>query len=370
VQLRQAPYDVVLGHGVLAELHELLPRRCPAATYVVITDSVVGPLYAHELAERIGALRPAHLLTFPAGERHKTRETWSRLTDEMLAAGVGRDAAILAVGGGVVGDVAGFVAATYLRGIPYIQVPTTLLAMIDSSVGGKTGVDTPEGKNLVGAFHQPSLVVSDTATLATLPAAHLAAGIAEAVKHGAIADAGYLQTLAARHGQIAAREAETLRDVVARSIEIKAAIVADDEREAGRRAVLNFGHTVGHAVEASTGYALMHGEAVAMGMVLEAELGTGLGVTEPGSAETLRATLERYQLPTQPPREASSDAILQAMRYDKKVRRQAIRCTLLRRPGEIARAEDGGWTHQVTEAGIRAILDPLLAGTVRTSQQP
>lgn len=357
MKLPGAAYDVVLGHGVLTELDELLTRRCPAASYVVITDSIVGPLYAEAIVERLDAVRPAHLLTFPAGERHKTRETWSRLTDEMLAAGIGRDAAILAVGGGVVGDVAGFVASTYHRGIPCVQIPTTLLAMVDSSVGGKTGVDTPEGKNLIGAFHQPVLVVSDTATLGTLPPEHLAAGIAEGIKHGAIADREYFDTFAARHERIAAGDGDTLQDVVARSIEIKAEIVADDEREAGRRAVLNFGHTVGHAVEASTGYAMLHGHTVAVGMVLEAELGTQLGMTDAGTAEALRTTLDRYHLPTRLPGEASTGAILEAMRYDKKVRRRSIRCTLLRRPGEIARPEEGGWTHEVTEAVIRSVLD-------------
>jgi 3-dehydroquinate synthase len=215
-------------------------------------------------------------VTFPAGEWNKTRETWSALTDQLLAAGIGRDGAVVAVGGGVVGDVAGFVAATVLRGIPYVQVPTTLLAMIDSSIGGKTGVDTVHGKNLVGAFHQPRAVIADVNTLTTLPPVHRSAGMAEALKHGFIADAIYLESLVRDRDRILDAEPGALLETVRRSVEIKAAVVADDERELGRRAILNFGHTVGHAIETVCGYEILHGEAVAMGMIVEAELGKHL----------------------------------------------------------------------------------------------
>src|SRR6185312_7677005 len=211
------------------------------------------------------------LFEFPAGEWNKTRETWARLSDRLLEHQFGRDSAVIALGGGVVGDVAGFVAATYLRGIPYVQVPTSLLAMIDSSIGGKTGVDVTAGKNLIGAFHQPRLVVADLDVLSSLPRSQLAAGIAEAVKHGVIADAEYFAFLEATPDAILRGDAAAVERLVTRSIEIKAAVVAEDEREMGRRAILNFGHTVGHAIEATVKYDMLHGEAVAIGMAYEAE---------------------------------------------------------------------------------------------------
>jgi 3-dehydroquinate synthase len=347
----------MLDDGLLGKLPEILPDTCPASSYVVISDSVVAPLYAEQLAKRVAETAPTHLLTFPAGERHKTRKTWSTLTDQMLAAGVGRDGAVIAVGGGVVGDMAGFVAATYLRGIPCVQVPTTLLAMIDSSIGGKTGVDTRAGKNLVGAFHQPKFVAGDVASLETLPPNQFAAGMAEGIKHGAIADSAYLTRIVEQHSQIVARDPDAVISLVARSIEIKVAVVTEDERETGRRAVLNFGHTVGHAVEAASGYSLLHGEAIAIGMAVEADLGTSLGVTEADTADVLRSALELFRLPVSVPSDAKVEAILAAMRYDKKTRDDAIRFALLRRPGEIARPGDGSWTHQVDEIDIGASLE-------------
>ena len=322
----------------------------------MISDSVVGHTYAARVAHGLRQTTRTHVFTFPAGEQHKTRKTWSTLTDQMIAAGVGRDAIVVAVGGGVVGDVAGFVAATYLRGIPFIQVPTTLLAMIDSSIGGKTGVDTRVGKNLVGAFHQPRLVVADPSVLATLPANELAAGVAEAIKHGAIADADYLAQITQQHARIVAREPEALIELVARSIEIKAAVVAADEREAGRRSTLNFGHTVGHAIETTSGYGLLHGEAVAVGMTLEASLGERIGVTQPSSASALRSALTLFDLPTTIPDYATVEALVEAMHHDKKNREGTIRLALLRRLGEIAKPGDGSWTHPVDEADLGATL--------------
>jgi 3-dehydroquinate synthase len=295
-------------------------------------------------------------LTFPNGERHKTRKTWSTLTDQMLEAGVGRDGAVLAVGGGVVGDVAGFVAATYLRGIPYVQIPTTLLSMIDSSIGGKTGLDTRAGKNLVGAFHQPKLVVADVRTLETLPHEEFTAGMAEAIKHGAIADSAYLSRTDAQHPQIIARDPDAIVALVKRSVEIKAAVVSQDEREAAKRAVLNFGHTVGHAVEVTSGYRLLHGQAVAIGMAVETELGARLGVTDTGAGGDLRATLERFGLPVAVPRDSPAEPLLEAMHRDKKARDGEIRFTLLARLGETARTGDGDWTHAVADSVIHSAL--------------
>jgi 3-dehydroquinate synthase len=318
----------------------------------------VAPLYAERIAAAVGRDRPTTLVAFPAGEWNKNRETWASVTDRLLAAGLGRDGAVLAVGGGVVGDVAGFVAATYLRGVPYVQIPTTLLAMIDSSVGGKTGVDTPLGKNLVGAFYQPRAVLADVTTLASLPRLHLAAGMAEAMKHGAIADAGYFTKLTHAAPGVFAHDRATLFDAVRRSIEIKVEVVTADEREHGRRATLNFGHTVAHALESVSGYEMLHGEAVAIGMASEAELGERLGVTAAGTGRTLAAALEKYGLPTAIPADLDSRRLLEVMLHDKKVRARSVRFALIQRIGELARAQDGEWTHTVEEETLRGSLGP------------
>ena len=239
----------MVGRGLLADLPRLLAERCPAHVYAIISDSRVAALYGPRV---LGLCRDAglaaQLFTFPNGEWNKTRESWAEITDAMLTSRVGRDGAIVALGGGVTGDLAGFVAATYLRGVPFVQAPTTLLAMIDASIGGKTGVDVPLGKNLVGAFHQPRFVLADVETLSTLPKPHVAAGMAEAVKHAVVADAAYLDALLADAGAIRARDLDALERVVDRSVAIKEEVVAADPLEAGRRQILNFGPTVAHAL--------------------------------------------------------------------------------------------------------------------------
>src|SRR5688572_11019243 len=242
-------YDVLVKHGALASVADVARAATRANRYAVITDSNVVRVHAERVVQVLGSVG-TRTFTVPAGEASKTRESWARLTDELLEAGFGRDSAIIAVGGGVVGDLAGFVAATFMRGIKYVQVPTSLIAMIDASVGGKTAVDTPRGKNLVGAFHQPAAVVADPAVLATLPAAHFRAGLAEAVKHGVIADAMYLARTVSEVPSLldsTARHPDAMEALIARSVEIKAEIVRRDEREHGLRQVLNFGHTIGHA---------------------------------------------------------------------------------------------------------------------------
>jgi len=360
-QRRDDSYDILIGRGLFADLPALLRRHCPAHAYALVTDSHVEPLHAAPLTARLrGAGLSVEVLGFPAGERHKTRDTWAAISDRMLAAHLGRDCAVIALGGGVVGDVAGFVAATYLRGVPYVQVPTTLLAMIDASIGGKTGVDTSAGKNLIGAFHQPRLVVADLDALDTLPPAHVAAGMAEAVKHGAIADAAYFAFLDAEREPIRRRDAPTLERVVARSVEIKAQVVAGDEREAGRRAVLNFGHTIGHAVEAVSRFEMLHGEAIAVGMAHEARLAERLGIAEPGTAARIAGTLAGYGLSLELPGgagAAGTNALLDAMRQDKKARGGAIRFALPTRVGAMQGGETQGWTVAANEAVVREILD-------------
>ena len=282
-------------------------------------------------------------------------ETWARVTDELLAAGCARDTTLVALGGGVVGDLAGFVAATFMRGIPVVQCPTSLLAMIDASVGGKTGVDTEAGKNLVGAFHPPAVVLADVEMLNTLPVAHLRAGLAEAFKHGVIADAEYLASLATLAETIISGNAAATLDAVARSVEIKAEIVRSDVREHGRRKTLNFGHTLGHAIEQASGYALLHGECVAIGMVLEARLAERIGVAESGTAAQIERILERAALPVCRPSFLHPDVVLQATRLDKKTRGGAVEYALPARIGEMA---DNGmtWAIAVDDALVREVL--------------
>jgi len=357
-----AGYDVLVSAGALAELPALAADAAPAARYPVIADSNVARLYgatARDAFREAGFT--ADLLSFPAGEASKTRESWSRLTDELLRLDVGRDGCVVALGGGVTGDLAGFVAATYMRGIPLVQAPTSLLAMIDASIGGKTGVDVPAGKNLVGAFHQPRMVVIDPELLATLPESEFRAGLAEAVKHGAIHDAAYLDWVADHADAALDADPAAVRELVIRSVHIKAGFVARDEREAGARQALNFGHTLGHALEQASGWRLPHGHAVATGMVLEAELGEAVSVTEPGTAAALVAACRACGLPTAPPPGLDADVVLHATRADKKARSARVRYTLLARPGEVARSE-GAWTHVVRDDAVRSVLAAAAGG--------
>ncbi|MDE3127949.1 MAG: 3-dehydroquinate synthase, partial [Gemmatimonadota bacterium] len=299
----------------------------------------------------------ADVFTIPAGERYKTRETWGAVTDQMLDAGLGRDAAVIALGGGVVGDLAGFVAATFMRGIPLVQVPTTLLAMLDASIGGKTAVDTPAGKNLVGAFHQPAAVIADPAVLATLPIAQYRAGITEALKHGVIAEAAHFEAVAATAAAMGRRRPDerAISAIIARSVEIKSAVVYGDYRESGRRKTLNFGHTIGHAIEHLSGYSLLHGEAVAIGMCLEATIAERLGVAAPGTADRIRNACAAAELPTERPRDLAPEAILRATQGDKKGRAGRAEYALPAAIGTMAFA-DRGWAAPVDDDVVLAAL--------------
>lgn len=294
----------------------------------------------------------------PAGESNKTRETWARLTDQMLAKGYGRDSAVIALGGGVVGDLAGFVAATFMRGIPVVQVPTSLMAMVDASIGGKTGVDTYLGKNLVGVFHFPAAVVVDPQVLATLPLRQMRAGIAEIVKHGVIANEAYFLEVAGSTKKLLDKDgpgSDSMLSVIVQSIEIKADIVSRDEREDGLRKTLNFGHTIGHAVELVSGYSLLHGEAVAIGMALEGRLAESIGVARTGTADAITKALQAAGLPTDLPQPFERDAVLEAMRSDKKARSGKTRFALPLRIGAMAGA-DTGWTVSVSDDQLREVL--------------
>jgi 3-dehydroquinate synthase len=333
----------------------MIPAHAKAHRYAVIADENVAELYGRGIADgmkREG--REAHLFTFPPGEGSKNREEWARLTSAMLEAGFGRDSAVVAVGGGVTGDLAGFVAATFMRGVPLIQVPTSLVAMIDSSVGGKSGLDVPEGKNLVGAFHSPHLVVVDPEVAVTLPREERAQGLAEAVKHGAILDPVYFADLEGEIPCVLNGEVGATGRVVVRSIEIKAEVVSKDERESGLRKILNFGHTLGHAIEAAGGYSFPHGSCVALGMVLEARVGERLGVTRPGTSEALLRMVSLLDLPTQMPGELDPEAVMGFTRSDKKGRAGRPRYVLLSQAGKVAWEED--WAQEVPDEIVLEVL--------------
>jgi 3-dehydroquinate synthase len=348
-------YRVLIGAGLRHEFANRIESVARAHRYAVITDSHVAPHYAGALVESLAPLGGTSLHVVPAGETHKTRDEWARLTDELLDAGCGRDTTIVAIGGGVVGDLAGFVAATFMRGVPVVQCPTSLLAMIDASIGGKTGVDTSAGKNLVGAFHPPAVVLADVETLRTLPGAHRRAGLAEAIKHGIVADAGYLERLDADFPALLAGDAAATLECVTRSVEIKSDVVTSDTHERGRRKILNFGHTLGHAVEQVSGYALLHGEAVAIGMVLEARLAERIGIAERGTADSIERVVTRAGLPTHAPASLASDDILRATRLDKKARAGAVEYALPERVGVMANA-NRGWAVPVNDALVLSVL--------------
>ena len=356
-----AAYEVRVQRGGFDDLATLCLRAAPAHRYAIIADSRVAALYGQRALaafEREG--NPAQLFAFPAGEWNKTREEWARLSDEMLAAGLGRDAVVVALGGGVTGDLAGFVAATYMRGLPLVQVPTTLLAMLDSSVGGKTGLDTHEAKNPIGAFHQPRLVLIDPDLLGSLPAFQLASGLAEAVKTAAIADEGLFAWLEAEAMALRTADLDLLTELIGRAVAIKAKVVEEDPQEAGRREVLNFGHTIGHALEALGGYAVLHGEAVASGMRIEGRLGELMEVTEIGTAERLAALLTACGLDRPVEEEYSAEQLLEAARSDKKARVGAIRCVLLRRIGEVAGGKDGVFSHEIPAQEVLGLMRAAL----------
>jgi len=308
----------------------------------------------------MGGANRCVLFQFPPGERSKTRETWASLTDEMLTCQLGRDTAIIALGGGVAGDLAGFVAGTYLRGVPYVQVPTSILAMVDSSIGGKTGIDTTHGKNLVGVFHQPRVVAIDLGTISTLPARHVSAGAAEALKHGVICDAEYFDWVISNHRGVLERDSEVLFHLVRRSVELKAEVVTGDERELSRRAILNFGHTIAHALESVSGFTVLHGEAVGLGMLVAADVGTELGITEPSAASRLSTALEALNLPTRLPSSVDPERMVAATMHDKKNRGGSVRFALLTGIGQVAPGPEGTWTHPVPDSVLQAVLARLM----------
>jgi len=329
VALGERSYPIHIGAGLLGEARLYAPH-VKDRRVAVVTNPVVAPLYLGRVRE---ALAQAGAQTVPVmiedGEQAKCWATLDRVFDALLAARLGRDVLLVALGGGVVGDLAGFAAATYQRGVPFIQVPTTLLAQVDSSVGGKTAINHLRGKNMVGAFHQPVAVIADVATLETLPERELRAGLAEVIKHGLILDLEFLEWLEKQIGKLLARDPAALEHAVQRSCELKAQVVAADERESGRRAVLNFGHSFGHAIEAGVGYGeWLHGEAVAIGMVMAAELSVRAGTLRRADAERAKALIARAGLPVRGPKLAV-ERYLELMQVDKKAAGGQLRFILL-----------------------------------------
>ncbi len=351
------PYPVTIAQGSLDRIADVVRSATPAHRVAIITDSEVGRHYASRAQERLGS--DTTTLTIPSGEQHKTRETWASLTDRLVAGGFGRDTTIVALGGGVVGDIAGFVAATYMRGVPVVQVPTTLLAMVDASIGGKTGVDTPAGKNLVGAFHQPAAVLIDPALLQTLRADYLRAGFAEIVKHGVVTDAEYFQRTRAFAERWTAGGHDGLEELtvlIEGSIRIKASIVSRDERESGLRKVLNFGHTIGHAIEAATQFQILHGHAVAIGMVAEARIAELLGIAAAGTASAIADVCRAAELSTSVP-DIPVATLLEFARADKKARGGRVEYALPIAIGAMA-GGDHGWSVPVDDTTVRKALGP------------
>ncbi len=350
VQVRHATgsYPVYVDAGALTGLGALARRLLPDRRPVVITDRTVARLVPHGL--------DVPTLIVAAGEQSKSRTRWSALTDQLLALGFGRDAGVLALGGGVVGDLAGFVAATYHRGVAWLSIPTSLLAMVDASVGGKTGVNTPLGKNLVGAFHPPVAVVADPKVLRTLRPAHRRAGLVEALKHGLVADSEYFGWITAHAGPLLKGDPARLGELVTRSVRIKAAIVMEDEREQGRRAVLNAGHTVGHAIEQTSDYAILHGEAVGIGLAVEARLAQRSGIAARDLVDEVTGALAALGCATTLRAEWSTESLLAAMHRDKKARGNELRFALPERIGAMA-GGDRNWTVPVSEAIVRDVLE-------------
>jgi 3-dehydroquinate synthase len=326
VDLASRSYPIYIGTHLLEQAALFEPHLKSTTTVFIVSNTTVAPLYAKTLMNTLSQLgKTVRLLELPDGESFKDWQHLQLIFDELLAHGADRQSMIIALGGGVVGDMAGFGSASFMRGIRFIQVPTTLLAQVDSSVGGKTGINHPLGKNMIGAFHQPVAVIADLNTLRTLPPRELSAGLAEVIKHGAIADADFLDWIEANTSALLACDTDAMAHAVLRSCEIKSAVVSADEREGGIRATLNFGHTFGHAIESGLGYGeWLHGEAVGCGMVMAADLSARLGHISKADAQRLKRIIASMHLPIAPPK-LGSQRFMELMQVDKKTEAGQIR---------------------------------------------
>ena len=350
IELGERSYAISIGSGLLGD--PATWTGVPAsAQALIVTNTTVAPLYARQLSEALAARhRTIHVMALPDGEAHKNWQTLNLIFDELLRNACDRKTVIYALGGGVVGDMAGFAAASYMRGVPFVQIPTTLLAQVDSSVGGKTGINHPMGKNMIGAFYQPRQVVCDLDTLGTLPAREFSAGLAEVIKYGPIADLALLDWLDRNIERLMMRETAALAHAVRRSCEIKAWVVAQDEREGGLRAILNFGHTFGHAIEAGLGYGQwLHGEAVGCGMVMALELSQRLELIDAAFVERVVALVRKAGLPTLAPG-LGADRYLELMRVDKKAESGEIKFVVIDKPGSAV-------VRTVPEALVREVIE-------------
>lgn len=352
VDLASRSYPIYIGTNLLEQAALFEPHLKSSTTVFIVSNTTVAPLYAKTLMNTLSQLgKTVRLLELPDGESYKDWQHLQLIFDELLAHGADRQSMTVALGGGVVGDMAGFGAASFMRGIRFIQVPTTLLAQVDSSVGGKTGINHPLGKNMIGAFHQPVAVIADLNTLRTLPPRELSAGLAEVIKHGAIADADFLDWIEANAGALLACDTDAMAHAVLRSCEIKSAVVSADEREGGIRATLNFGHTFGHAIESGLGYGeWLHGEAVGCGMVMAADLSARLGQINKMDAERLKRIIASMHLPIAPPK-LGSQRFMELMQVDKKTEAGQIRYITL---GSIGAA-------RIQQVPDTTVIETLLA---------
>ena len=361
VRLVDESYPVVVGRGLEGSVAEFLADKHPDRRAAVITDSNVASLAAEGLISSFGS-RPADLVVFPAGEASKTREVKERVEDELIARGFGRDTVIVALGGGVVTDLAGFVAATFTRGVPYVSLTTTLLGAADAAIGGKTAVDTPAATNLIGAFHQPAAVFIDLDRWLTLSDRQIREGLGETVKHACIADACFFEALEGAFVERGLSPAEFVRDdalaelTARRNCEIKRDFVTSDVHEGNRRMGLNLGHTIGRALETAAGYTLNHGECVAIGLALQSRLGERLGYCSPSDVARIEALLSAIGLPTKIPEEVPVDRIMEAMAHDKKGKAGAIRFVFQDGVGRLVVHDGGSYARPVAAEDVRAFL--------------
>ncbi|GAB3412440.1 bifunctional shikimate kinase/3-dehydroquinate synthase AroKB [Massilia agilis] len=353
VALGSRSYPIVIGSAVLDDA-ALVARHLGSGKAAIVTNATIAPLYLERVAAPIRAAGHEVVeIVLPDGEQYKTWDSLNLIFDALLANKCDRKTTLVALGGGVIGDMTGFAAATYMRGVPFVQVPTTLLAQVDSSVGGKTGINHPLGKNMIGAFYQPRAVLADIGTLDTLPSRELSAGLAEVIKHGAILDAGFFDWIEQNIGKLVARDPDALAHAIARSCEIKAEVVRKDERESGLRAVLNFGHTFGHAIEAGLGYGnWLHGEAVGCGMVMAADLSQRLGYIDSAAVERVRALVKAAGLPVVAP-DLGAERWIELMEVDKKNEGGQIKFILLKPLGSPC----------VTSVARETLLETLAACT-------
>jgi 3-dehydroquinate synthase len=348
VELKDAPYTIYLGEHILGQIAEELKRLKPSSVFIV-TNTTVGPLYAEEVRRICGQVSRTETVVLPDGEEFKNWESIEKILSSLAAGGADRKSVVVALGGGVVGDMAGFAASVYMRGLRVIQVPTTLLAQVDSSVGGKTGFNMPWGKNMVGSFFQPSAVIADTEVLKTLPAREVSAGLAEIIKHGLLADRGYFEKVSEEMPRLLSLQSDVIADAVAHSCRIKAGVVARDAREKGERAHLNLGHTFGHAVEKLCGYGTyLHGEAVGCGLVLAAKASQEIGNISQQDYRQIVRTVESAGLPARIEGLSLSEAV-RAMHMDKKSEGGVIHFVLLK---EIGRA----YVAELSDSVLRKVL--------------